>query len=211
MTANELTAFESNIKTLWEQGELPCLLHLAGGNEEQLIKIFKLIGTSDWIFSTHRTHFHALLKGVSPAIVEEKIREGRSMFLYFRDYNFFSNAILAGAAPIAAGVAWALKQEGSSARVWCFQSDGSEENGHLYEAALFVEANQLPCTFIIEDNGRQVDTPKAVRRGAYTKGLEDLFKCVTRYTYTPTYPHAGSGCTFQIKFKPEAVERLRPK
>jgi TPP-dependent pyruvate/acetoin dehydrogenase alpha subunit len=206
-----LTAFESKIKDLWEAGELPTLLHLCGGNEWQLNEIFKYVTPEDWIFSSHRTHFHALLKGIPPSEVEAKIRAGRSMFIYNRERHFFSNAILAGAAPIAAGVAWALKQENSKARVICFQSDGSEENGHLYEAALFVEANKLPCRFIIEDNARQVDTPKYFRRGAYEKGLEDLFKCVTRYHYVPTYPHAGSGCSFQIKFKPEAIEALRPK
>jgi pyruvate dehydrogenase E1 component alpha subunit len=210
MTARDLIDFELEIKTLWEQGELPCLIHLAGGNESQLIGIFEHIRPEDWVFSSHRTHFHALLKGIPPNVVKTQIKKGRSMFLYSKEYNFFSNAILAGAAPIAAGVAWQLKQEGSKARVWCFQSDGSEENGHLYEAALFVEANDLPCQFIIEDNRRQVDTPKEVRRGAYFGGLEFLFKCVKRYTYEPTWPHAGSGCKFQITFKPAAIERLQP-
>jgi pyruvate dehydrogenase E1 component alpha subunit len=209
MNASELIVFESRIKTLWEQGELPSLIHLCGGNESQLIKIFEQVRPDDWIFSSHRTHFHALLKGVSPEVVKSKILNGKSMFIYDQKHHFFSNAILAGAAPIAAGVAWQLQQEGSKACVWCFQSDGSEENGHLYEAALFVEANNLPCHFYIEDNSRQVDTPKVVRRRFYTRGLEDLFRCVTRYTYEPTYPHAGSGCKFQITFKPEAVERLR--
>ncbi len=209
MDAADLIAFESKIKELWESGDLPSLIHLCGGNEEQLLEIFKEIWPEDWVFSSHRTHYHALLKGIPPRTIAYLIMTGKSMFIYDRERQFFSNAILAGAAPIAAGVAWALKQEGSSARVYCFQSDGSEENGHLYEAALFVEANELPCQFIIEDNARQVDTPKPVRRGAYGKGLEHLFKCVTRYTYVPTFCHAGSGCKFQIKFKPEAIERLR--
>jgi pyruvate dehydrogenase E1 component alpha subunit len=209
MTAAGLIAFEDRIKAHWEQGNLPCLLHFCGGNERQLLQIFKKIKPDDWVFSSHRTHYHALLKGIPGIKLENKIIDGKSMFIYDSQRHFFSNAILAGAAPIAAGVAWQLKQEGSQARVYCFQSDGSEENGHLYEAALFVDANDLPCEFIIEDNKRQVDTPKSVRRGEYTNGLEHLFRCVTRYHYTPTYPHAGSGCSFQITFKPEAIERLR--
>src|ERR1039458_3000661 len=164
MTAQDLIVFETRIKELWETGELPLLVHLCGGNEHILVDIFKDIKPEDWVFSSHRTHFHALLKGIPPDELEAKILAGKSMFVYDSKRHFFSNAILAGAAPIAAGVAWQLKQEGSKARVWCFQSDGSEENGHLYEAALFVEANRLPCTFIIEDNRRQVDTPKEVRR-----------------------------------------------
>lgn len=209
MTTNELIAFESHIKDLWEQGELPCLLHLCGGNENQLIKLFSVIGTSDWIFSTHRAHYHALLKGIPPAIVEEKIRDGRSMFLYSKDYNFLCSAVLAGCCGMAAGVAWQLKQEGSSSQVWCFIGDGGEEEGHFYEAALFVEANNLPCTFIVEDNNRSVDTARTARRGC-ARGLEHLFNCVKRYKYEATYPHAGSGCKFQIKFKPEAIEKLKP-
>ena len=92
--------------------------------------------------------------------------------------------------------------------VWCFIGDGGEEEGHFYEAAMFVEANDLPCTFIIEDNNRSVDTSREHRRGA-AKGLEHLFKCVRRYHYTPTYPHAGSGCSFKIEFDKSAIERHR--
>lgn len=92
--------------------------------------------------------------------------------------------------------------------VWCFIGDGGEEEGHFYEAAMFVEANDLPCTFIIEDNDRSVDTSRAHRRGN-AKGLEHLFKCVRRYHYTPTYPHAGSGCAFKIEFDKDAIERHR--
>jgi TPP-dependent pyruvate/acetoin dehydrogenase alpha subunit len=205
MTEKDLIAFEKKIQTAWEAGELPILLHLCGGNEEELVSGFQKVKPGDWIFSTHRAHYHALLAGIPPDEVEAKIRKGKSMFIYSKEHNFLCSAILAGCAGIAAGVAWQLKEEGSLNQVICFQSDGSEEEGHLYEAALFVEANNLPCTFVIEDNGRQVDTPKRVRRGMYSKGLEDLFKCVVRYHYTPTYPHAGSGCNFQIQFNPKAV------
>jgi TPP-dependent pyruvate/acetoin dehydrogenase alpha subunit len=207
MNAADLINFESKIKAAWEAGDLPCLLHLCGGNERELLRIFHEVEPGDWVFSTHRAHYHALLAGMPPEKVEAKIQDGRSMFLYSRDHNFLCSAVLAGCCGMAAGVAWQLKQEKSSSFVWCFIGDGGEEEGHFYEAAMFVEANDLPCSFIIEDNGRSVDTPKTIRRGS-ARGLEHLFKCVFRYTYTSTYPHAGSGCNFQIKFKPEAIKRL---
>lgn len=203
--------FENQTKSDWESGDLPCLLHLAGGNEQELIEIFKEVRPGDWIFSTHRNHYHALLAGVPVQVVREKINRGDSMFVYSREHNFFCSAVLAGCCGIAAGVAWQLKDgwiRGKFNRVWCFIGDGGEEQGHFYEAAMFVEANDLPCTFIIEDNNRSVDTPRDVRRGN-AKGLEHLFKCVRRYHYESTYPHAGSGCKFQITFKPEAIERLK--
>ncbi len=219
MNSQELIAFEDRTKSDWESGDLPCLLHLAGGNESDLIDLFKEVRRGDWIFSTHRNHYHALLAGVPWEKVRDKIKMGDSMFVYSREHNFFCSAVLAGCCGIAAGVAWASLDEAARSkrlhpidfrlpRIWCFIGDGGEEQGHFYEAAMFVEANDLPCTFIIEDNNRSVDTPRDVRRGN-AKGLEHLFKCVRRYHYEPTYPHAGAATKFQITFKPEAIERMK--
>lgn len=215
MTAADLIAFETRIKEKWERGELPCLLHLCGGNEDQLIEIFKEIRPIDYVFSTHRNHYHALLKGIPPAQLEAMIDEGRSMFVFSQEHRFFTSAILASTCGIAAGVAWdcAHSQVPTNIfpHVYCFLGDGAEEEGHFYEAALFAEAQALPITFIIEDNNRQVDTPKEARRGTNQNSRFPLahFYCVERYFYTPTYPHAGSGCKTQIVFKPEAIARLR--
>lgn len=214
MMAQDLIDFENGTKAAWESGDLPCLLHLAGGNEEPLLDLFKYVHPGDWIFSTHRNHYHALLAGIPASELKDKIANGRSMFVYSRKHNFFCSAVLAGCCGIAAGVAWAIKnlspitRHSSLPHIYCFIGDGGEEQGHFYEAAMFVEANELPCTFIIEDNERSVDTPLAARRGD-AKGLEHLFKCVRRYKYIPTYPHAGSGCSFHIKFKQDAIERMR--
>ncbi len=212
MTEQSLIEFESGIRELWERGQLPSLVHLCGGNETQLLEIFSEIKEGDWIFSTHRTHYHALLAGIEPELLIKRIKEGDSMFVYSRKHNFLCSAVLAGCCGIAAGVAYAFKkwpegyEEEYKRHVWCFIGDGGEEEGHFYEAAMFVEANDLPCTFIIEDNNRSVDTSRDHRRGA-AKGLEHLFNCVRRYHYTPTYPHAGSGCSFKIEFDKEATER----
>ncbi len=207
--------FENKTKADWESGDLPCLLHLAGGNESELIKLSEEIREGDWIFSTHRNHYHAIMAGIPFDSVREKINRGDSMFVYSKAHNFFCSAVLAGCCGIAAGVAWEIKHgcrnpydEALMPEVYCFVGDGGEEQGHFYEAAMFVEANDLPCTFIIEDNNRSVDTPRNTRRGQ-AKGLEHLFRCVRRYHYEPTYPHAGSGCNFKIEFKPEAVERMK--
>lgn len=220
-TRESLIAFETRIKTLWEAGELPCLLHLCGGNEGQLLDIFNDVRPGDWIFSTHRNHYHALLAGIPVDTLEASILNGRSMFTYSREHNFFCSAVLAGTCCIATGVAFAIgprspedNYNGRLGRphVWCFIGDGGAEQGHFWEAINFVEAHDLPCTFIVEDNDRSVDTPRAPRRG---NGVDPInralatYKCVRRYEYTPTYPHAGAATPFQIQFKTEAIERLR--
>lgn len=210
-TKEQLIAFENRIKALWESGDLPCLLHLCGGNEEQLIDLFSHIEEGDWIFSTHRNHYHALLAGVSATSLEDGIMAGRSMFTFSRERNFLSSSVLAGTAAIAAGVALDIKQARGRNHVWCFIGDGAVAEGHFWEAINFVEGHDLPCTFIIEDNGRQVDTPKVEHRGPHSAmdWALGLFKCVKRYEYAPTYPHAGSGCKTQITFKPEAIASMK--
>ncbi len=193
----QLIAFESRVKDLWEAGDLPFLLHLCGGNEEQLIEIFREIKNGDWIFSSHRSHYHYLLAGGSEEKLMQLIKDGRSMFIFDRELNFFTSSILAGTCCIAAGVAHTLKQEDSQNRVWCFLGDGAEDQGHFYEAVCFVQGMDLPCTFIIEDNDRSVDTDRA-NRGRFQIQWPS---CVWRYHYIPTYPHAGSGCKHHIEFK----------
>lgn len=188
MTKQELIDFENKIIAHYKDCKLPFLFHLSGGNEDQLIEIFKEIKEGDYVLSNHRSHYHALLHGMPPSEVEQRILDGRSMFLFDRKRNFFTSAIIGGSPAIAAGIALALKKKNSTQKVWCFVGDGTEDNGHLFEAARYVEGFDLPCTFIVEDNNRSVCTSKEERWG---KAVDPIFpKCVRRYKYDITYPHA---------------------
>lgn len=187
-TKKELIELEDKIVKKYRENKLPFLFHLCGGNEEQLIKIFELINDGDYVFVTHRNHYHAYLHGIDPEIVLDRVSNGRSMFLYDKEKNFFSSAIVGGIPEIAAGVALALKYKGSDKKVWCFIGDGAEDTGHFYTAVRYVESNNLPCQFIIEDNDISIEASKEDRWGS--NFLIDWPKCVTRYKYTLKYPHA---------------------
>jgi len=186
----EMINFESKIGSLWENAKIPSPIHFSGGNEEQLIEIFKEIRPGDYIFSTHRSHYHYLLAGGAPEDLKKMIMRGDSMHIFDKRLNFISSSIVAGCAGIAAGVALALKKKASKQHVWCFVGDGAEDEGHFYEAVRYVDGQDLPCTFIIEDNDRSIETPKQER---YGKSKIEWPKCVRRYFYTPTYPHVGTG------------------
>jgi len=198
MNKEELIEFENRAINLFEDGYLPFLMHFCGGNEDELIKIFEEIKDEDYVFSTHRTHYHYLLKGGTPDDLEKKLLDGDSMFVFNKKINFLSSSILSGTSGIAAGVALALKLKNSKQKVWCFIGDGAEDNGHLYEAVKFVESAELNCEFIIEDNDRSVETNKADRKSNFIMSWPS---CVRRYYYKPTYPHTGSGSGKWIKFK----------
>jgi len=186
----ELIDFESHIAEIWEAAKIPYAVHLSGGNEKQLIEIFKEIKKEDYILSAHRAQYHYLLAGGSPENLEKMILKGNSMHLFDKSINFLTSAIVAGMPAIATGIAKALKEKKKSNKVWCFVGDGAEDEGHFYEAVRYVDGWQLPCTFIIEDNNRSVETPKIERYGKSNMSWPD---CVRRYKYVTTYPHVGTG------------------
>lgn len=196
-TKEELIAFEDKIGDLYLDNKLPFLFHLSGGNEEQLISIFEDIEEGDYVISNHRSHYHALLHGIPPEVVEDRILNGRSMFIYDRSRNFFCSAIIGGTPAIAAGIAWALKKKGSKQKVWCFVGDGTEDNGHLFEAVRYVEGWDLPCTFIIENNNRSVEATNSDRWGK-ASDYKWNSPCVLKYKYEITYPHARKPGTIDL-------------
>lgn len=64
MDREYLIEFEEEIKELFLNKKIGAPVHLAVGSEDPLTDIFKKIKKDDWVFSTHRSHYHALLKGI---------------------------------------------------------------------------------------------------------------------------------------------------
>ena len=178
ITKSDLIRFENKIAKMFRQKKIRVPIHLSGGNEDELIQIFKKIKRCDYIFSTHRGHYHYLLHGGNPArIINNILRSPMgSMHTIDPKLQFYASAIVSGTAAIACGVALALKMKGSKQKVWCFLGDGATDEGFYWEAKHYAQANDLPITYIIEDNDRSVCSSK-----------------VERYCYTAKWPHAGVG------------------
>lgn len=191
MNAAELIAFEKEVAEAIDAGMVPGPTHLTGGNEQQLIDIFRGISPDDYVFCTYRSHFHALLHGVPRDQVMAKIMEGRSMNLAFPAHNFLTSAIVGGMLPIAAGLAAALKRNGSVSKVWCFIGDMGASIGAFHDAAQYALGRNLPITFVIEDNGYATDTPTSACWGMVPQ-VPLYYKNVVRYEYERTYPHIGT-------------------
>jgi len=196
-TPEGLIGFVNKMAEHHDAGRLPFAIHLPGGNEEQLIDIFSNIDENDYVLSTHRNWYHALLHGLEPDEVENKILNARSMFMFDRKKNFYVSAIIGGTPGIAVGIAWALKRKNSKQKVWCFIGDGIEDTGHFAEAVRYVDGFDLPCVFVIEDDGMAVETSKKHRWGT-DKDL-DWPPCVIRYHYSKTRPHIRTGNFADLK------------
>ena len=95
-TTEKLIRFEQDIVDLWESGKIRGPIHLSNGNEKQLIEVFKRVKETDWVFSTWRSHYHALLKGISPQWITNEILAGKSITLCNTDEKFYSSAIVGG-------------------------------------------------------------------------------------------------------------------
>ena len=189
MHASDLIAFEKDIADAFERGEIHGPVHLSGGNEDQLIHLFKEVDRGDWLFSTWRSHFHALLHGIPQEKVMAEILAGRSMNLCFPEHRFYTSAIVGGILPIAVGVAAALKRQGSERMVWCCVGDMAATTGVFHETSTYALRQDLPIKFIVEDNGLSTNTPTDETWGM-TWGSWDKVK---RYTYKRTVPHCGIG------------------
>jgi TPP-dependent pyruvate/acetoin dehydrogenase alpha subunit len=182
MTADDLRTFEREVADAFEAGRIRGPVHLSDGNEEMLIAIFRDIPRMDWVFSTWRSHYHALLHGIPRELVMAEILAGRSMMLHFPEYRFFTSAIVGGILPIACGVA------ATGQPVWCFLGDMTASIGTFWDAEHFAQGHDLPIQFIIEDNGLSTDTPTLETWG---RGLKPK---TWRYRYTRAlYPHVGTG------------------
>ena len=188
-TKETLIDFENLIVKHWEEGKIRGPIHLSNGNEEQLIEIFKRIKTSDWVFSTWRSHYHCLLKNVSPVWIEEEILKGKSITLCNIDEKFYSSAIVGGTLSIALGVAMGIKEKGGDEKVFVFVGDMSFESGIFYEVHKYARNFDLPIVFVVEDNAVSTYTPT---EATWNKKRE-IPSDVIHYTYKSKYPHYGSG------------------
>ncbi|KKM04082.1 hypothetical protein LCGC14_1767800 [marine sediment metagenome] len=181
----ELIKFTEKIAKIYEDGGIKAPIHLSGTNEEETLTILKDYREGDWIFGTWRSHYLWLCSGRDPKELKKQILDGYSMHVY--GDKFFTSAIVAGISPIALGVAWGLKLNGSTNMVYCFVGDGAYHCGLTQECIRYASGFDLPICFILEDNGLtvQADTQKIWGEARRKK--------VIRYKYTRKYPHAGSG------------------
>ena len=106
-----LIDFETEVKERYESGEIKAPVHLSSNNEEQLIEIFEDVNKDDWVFSSWRNHYHALLHGIPRDTLMDLIVRGKSMSVYSENPKFYSSAIVGGIIPSALGTAKALKMK----------------------------------------------------------------------------------------------------
>ena len=182
ITKEELIEFEEEVGRRFDAGDISGPVHLNSSTQaDHLIRIFHEVRQEDWILSTWRSHWHALLKGVPKEKVMAEILAGRSMMLHFPEYRFMTSAMVGGMVGIACGLA------AGGEKVWCFVGDMTASIGNFHDALKYSHGHGLGVNFIVEDNGLSTNTPTWKTWGTTGPTPEPR-----RYEYTRTTNHYGT-------------------
>ncbi len=190
VSAEELIEFEKNVKKSYLNGEIRRPIHLSGGNEQELIEIFKYIGQNDCVFSTWRNHYHAILHGITKDEVMKQIKTTGSMNMSSTNPFFLCSSIVGGIIPISLGCALAIKRKKLKKKVWCFIGDMAANSGIFSESYRYAKNYSLPIEFVIEDNLYSVDVPT---NKVWSQNKPFIPKEVIYFKYKLKYPHHGVG------------------
>ncbi|MBI3394624.1 MAG: thiamine pyrophosphate-dependent dehydrogenase E1 component subunit alpha, partial [Spirochaetia bacterium] len=150
----------------FSKGLLRGTTHTYLGQEAIASAALSFLGEDDIVVSNHRCHGHflaycedhrLLLSEIVGSVEGASKGVGGSQHIHHR--NFYSNGILGGMVPAAAGMAFAEKIRGTGAISVCFLGDGTLGEGIVYESLNMASLWDIPILYVIENNGIAQSTP----------------------------------------------------
>jgi pyruvate dehydrogenase E1 component alpha subunit len=172
------------------------------------------MGPQDHGISGPRGIGHAIAAGMpmGPGMAElfgktngcSKGKGGMFSFYHPSGNHWGCHAIAATQTPLAAGLAFALKQRGIPGAVVCFLGDGAVNQGVYHESLNLAGLFGLPVVYLIENNGYAMGM--SVQRSSRFK------ECLAKRAegYDIDWDKCGDGDIYQLRAKVwTAVERAR--
>jgi acetoin:2,6-dichlorophenolindophenol oxidoreductase subunit alpha len=161
--------FEERVKFLFLEGKMPGTIHQYIGQEAIAVGVCANLNQDDIITSTHRSHGHALAKGLTAESLLHELfgkktgccrGKGGSMHLGDLDKGMPpAIAIVGGNVPLATGAALAFKMRGESRVAVSFTGDGGVNEGAFHEAVNMGAVWSLPVVYVVENNLYAASTP----------------------------------------------------
>jgi 2-oxoisovalerate dehydrogenase E1 component len=157
-------------QVLNRQGRAPFIISCAGHEAAQIGVSWPLKPKYDWIAAFYRDVVLCMRMGVTPldlmlsvlAKAADPASGGKQTPGHFSDTRL---NITSGGSPVAtqlvrgAGVAYALKMDGSDKVVMTNYGEGAGSEGDAHEAFNFAAIYKLPEVFVCENNGFAISTP----------------------------------------------------
>ena len=155
--------FEERLHVEFATGDIPGFVHLYAGEEAVAVGVCLHLNDDDKIASTHRGHGHCIAKGCDVHGMMAEIfgkkdglcaGKGGSMHIADLELGMMgANGIVGGGPPLACGAALAAKKKGTKGVAAVFVGDGGANQGTTLESLNLASIWQLPCIFVIENNG----------------------------------------------------------
>lgn len=173
-TMHEIRAFEKQASRSFMEGVVQGFIHVSIGQEAVAAGVCLNLEDKDYITTTHRGHGHMIAKGADPGRMMAELcgketgycnGKGGSMHLCDTEIGILgANGIVGGGFPLACGAGITAQMTGNGAVSVCFAGDGATAEGTFHESMNLAAVWNLPCVFIIENNGYGIST--ATRRGS---------------------------------------------
>lgn len=145
------------------------LLHSYIGEEPVAVGVEAHLGPEDYITGTHRSHGHALAKGMRMDRMMAELfgrrtgyNKGKGGSMHIADLSrgmLSANGIVGGGIGIALGAAFSAKYRKTDNVAVTFFGDGAINRGSFHEAVNMAAIWDLPCIFVIENNGWAITMP----------------------------------------------------
>lgn len=146
-------------------------LHLYIGQEAVAVGCCSLMEKNDHVITAYRDHGHAIAVGMDtkPLMAElyGKVTgcskgKGGSMHYFAPEKNYWGgHGIVGGQVPLGVGLAYGVKYKGLKGSAMAFMGDGAVNQGAVHEAYNLAALWNLPCIFVIENNGYSMGTSQA--------------------------------------------------
>ena len=165
----QIRRFEEEAARLYTERQIGGFLHLYIGQEAIAVGAASVLTDQDYMMTTYRCHGHYLAKGGDPKAgmaellgKEAGCSKGRGGSMHFYDVkNKFVGGwgIIGAQIPVAAGIAFAQKQQQTGGVSLCFLGDGAINIGPFHEGLCLASLWELPVVYVIENNHFAMGTP----------------------------------------------------
>lgn len=163
--------FEDAAAKLAKRGEIAGALHLATGQEGEIVGACMALADDDYMVGNHRSHGHPIGKGagLNRLMAEllgrvDGVNRGKGGSMHLADFSVGSlgeTSILGSGLPVATGAALGAKMQKSGRVSLCFFGDGASNEGTVHESMNLAAVWKLPVIFMCENNLYAISTPAA--------------------------------------------------
>jgi pyruvate dehydrogenase E1 component alpha subunit len=206
--------FEQTALKYFNAGRINGWLIMSIGQESVAAGVRSLMGPHDHSISGPRGIGHALSAGMAmgPCMAElsgktSGCSKGKGGMFSFYDpsrNHWGCHALAAAQTPLAAGLAFALKQRDLPGAAVCFLGDGAVNQGVYHESLNLAGLFDLPVVYVIENNGYAMGM--SVARSSRFK------ECLAKRAegYDIDWDRCGDGDLYQLRVKVwTSLERAR--